>query len=311
MGIKSDATGITVTLKKQELVSSPAIGEISHEIAGKELLIDEKEQVIALCERKLGDFLRDFLSKQPNVWPSAVERLPRGTHFGCMLSASAILTTSERRQMNKLKLTYFDFPGGRAEPARLAMHIGGVPFEDYRFSPGDFSEVRKTTPLNQVPTLHVNDLQITQSDAITRYVGKLSGLYPEDDLQALLCDEVMGALEDINVKLGATFGKTGDALKSARDALTTDALPTYLRWLQHQLESRGGEFLADNRLTIADLKAFVILRWLSSGKLDHIPMDLIETVAPKLNNYINRLAKIPAIAQYYEIPPQDLSLLRE
>jgi hypothetical protein len=114
-----------------------------------------------------------------------------------MLSASAILTTSERRQMNKLKLTYFDFPGGRAEPARLAMHIGGVQFEDYRFSPGDFSEVRKTTPLNQVPTLHVNDLQITQSDAITRYVGKLSGLYPEDDLQALLCDEVMGALEDM------------------------------------------------------------------------------------------------------------------
>ena len=201
--------------------------------------------------------------------------------------------------MNKLKLTYFDFPGGRAEPARLAMHIGGVPFEDYRFAPSDFSEVRKTTPLNQVPTLHVNDVQITQSDAITRYVGKLSGLYPEDNFQALLCDEVMGALEDINVKLGATFGKTGDDLKRARDALVTDALPRYLRWLQHQLDSHGGDFLSDNRLTIADLKAFVILRWLSSGKLDHIPSDLIATVAPKLNNYMNCLAKIPAIAQYY------------
>ncbi|MBK7954141.1 MAG: glutathione S-transferase family protein [Candidatus Accumulibacter sp.] len=201
--------------------------------------------------------------------------------------------------MNKLKLTYFDFPGGRAEPARLAMHIGEVPFEDYRFAPGDFSEVRKTTPLNQVPTLHVNDLQVTQSDAITRYVGKLAGLYPEDDLQALLCDEVMGALEDINVKLGATFGLTGDDLKSARDALATDALPKYLRWLQHQLESHGGEFLADNRLTVADLKAFVILRWLSSGKLDHIPNDLIEIVAPRLKDYVNRIASLPAIAQYY------------
>jgi glutathione S-transferase len=201
--------------------------------------------------------------------------------------------------MNKLKLTYFDFPGGRAEPARLAMHIGEVPFEDYRFAPGDFSEVRKATPLNQVPTLHVNDLQVTQSDAITRYVGKLAGLYPEDDLQALLCDEVMGALEDINVKLGATFGLTGDDLKSARDALATDALPKYLRWLQHQLESHGGEFLADNRLTVADLKAFVILRWLSSGKLDHIPNDLIEIVAPRLKDYVNRIASLPAIAQYY------------
>ncbi len=201
--------------------------------------------------------------------------------------------------MKKLKLTYFDFPGGRAEPARLALHIGGIAFEDYRFAPSDFAEVRKTTPLNQVPTLHVDGLQVTQSDAITRYVGKLAGLYPQDDLQALLCDEAMGALEDINVKIGATFGLKADELKNAREALAADALPRYLRWLQTQLESHGGEYLADIRLTIADLKAFVILRWLGSGKLDHIPGDLIGTVAPKLNDYMNRIARLPAIAQYY------------
>jgi glutathione S-transferase len=201
--------------------------------------------------------------------------------------------------MNKLKLTYFDFSGGRAEPARLALHIGEIPFEDYRFAPADFPEVRKTTPLNQVPTLHVDGVQITQSDAITRYVGKLAGLYPEDALQALFCDEAMGALEDINIKIGATFRMTGDDLKNAREALAADALPKYLRWLEHQLESHGGEFLADNRLTIADLKAFGILRWLGSGKLDHIPVDLIETTAPKLKGYMNRVAQLPAIAEYY------------
>jgi len=65
--VAGDATGITVTLKKPELVSSPAIGAISHEIPGKGLLIDEKAQVIALCERKLGEFLRNFLAKQPNL----------------------------------------------------------------------------------------------------------------------------------------------------------------------------------------------------------------------------------------------------
>ena len=30
--------------------------------------------------------------------------------------------------MPKLKLTYFDFHGGRGEPARLALSIGGIPF---------------------------------------------------------------------------------------------------------------------------------------------------------------------------------------
>ena len=201
--------------------------------------------------------------------------------------------------MNKLKLTYFDFAGGRAEPARLALHIGGIPFEDYRFAPADFPEVRKTTPLGQVPTLHVNGVQITQSDAITRYAGKLAGLYPEDALQALFCDEVLGALEDINIKIGTTFGMTGDDLKNAREALAAGALPKYLRWLEQQLENHGGEFFADNRLTIADLKAFGLLSWLCSGKLDHIPGDLIETAAPKLTDYVSRIAKLPAIAQYY------------
>lgn len=202
--------------------------------------------------------------------------------------------------MDKLKLTYFDFSGGRAEPARLALHIGGIPFEDNRFAPGDFPEIRKSTPLNQVPTLHINDVQVTQSDAITRYAGKLSGLYPEDDLQALFCDEVMGALEDINTKLGTTFGMTGDVLKNAREALAAETLPRYLRWLQNQLESHGGEFFADHRLTVADLKAFIVLRWLGSGKLDHIPADLIETVTPKLAAFVDRIAGIPAIAHYYE-----------
>jgi len=201
--------------------------------------------------------------------------------------------------MSTMKLTYFDFSGGRAEPARLAMHIGGIAFEDDRFAPGDFAEVRTHTPLGQVPVLTLDGVQVTQSDAITRYVGKLAGLYPEDDFQALLCDEAMAALEDVTIKIGATFGLSGDALKAARDALATDTLPRYLRWLDQQLASHGGEYLADNRLTIADLKALAVLGWLNSGKLDHIPTALVETVAPGLTAYAARIASTPAIVDYY------------
>lgn len=201
--------------------------------------------------------------------------------------------------MNKLKLTYFDFSGGRAEPARLAMHIGGIAFEDDRFPPNNFAEVRKSTPLSQVPTLYVDDVQVTQSDAITRYVGKLAGLYPVDEFQALLCDEVMHALEDINIKIGATFGMEGDALKAARESLLKGPFPQYMRWLQNQLEKQGGEYFADHRLTIADLKALVILRWVSSGVLDHIPKDWLAAEFPKLVAYMNHIAALPAISRYY------------
>ena len=203
--------------------------------------------------------------------------------------------------MDAPKLTYFDFAGGRAEPARLAFHLGGIAFEDYRFAPAEFAEVRKSTPLNQVPTLQISGEQVTQSDAITRYAGKLAGLYPEDPVQALYCDEVMSALEDVTIRIGNTFGLAGDALKSAREALAADLLPRYLRWLDSRLEAHGGEYLADRRLTIADLKAFVLLGWLASGKLDHIPTDLVDTVAPKLAAYVARIAAIPAIAAWYEV----------
>jgi glutathione S-transferase len=201
--------------------------------------------------------------------------------------------------MPQLKLTYFDFHGGRGEPARLAMAIGGVPFEDYRFTFPDFPEVRKATPFGQVPTLQVDGVQVTQCDSILRYVGKLAGLYPTDPLQALFCDEVMYVVEESTVKLGPTFRMTGEEQKQARLALVNGSMPVYLGWLQKQLEAHGGEYFADNRLTVADLKVFVDVRGLNSGRLDHVPTDLVEQVAPALNAHMQRVANHPAVVAYY------------
>ncbi|WPC66056.1 glutathione S-transferase family protein [Rhodoferax ferrireducens] len=201
--------------------------------------------------------------------------------------------------MPKLKLTYFDFHGGRAEPVRLALHIGGVAFEDHRFTSAEFAEVRKSTPFGQVPILTVDGVQVTQSDSILRYAGKLAGLYPTDAFQALLCDEVMYVVEEASVKLGPSFRMTGDAQREARAALVNGSMPVYLGWLQSQLQAHGGEYFADNRLTVADLKVFVDVRTLNSGRLDHVPADLVEKVAPALNAHMQRIARTPAVAQYY------------
>ena len=73
--------------------------------------------------------------------------------------------------MPQLKLSYFDFHGGRAEPIRLALAIGGIAFEDHRFTFPEFAEVRKTVPFGQVPVMHVDGVQVTQSDAMLRYAA--------------------------------------------------------------------------------------------------------------------------------------------
>ena len=201
--------------------------------------------------------------------------------------------------MPALKLTYFDFHGGRAEPARLALAIGDIPFEDHRFVGAEFAEVRKSTPFGQVPVLTVDGVQVTQCDAITRYAGKLAGLYPADPFQALLCDEVMYVVEEANVKFGPTFRMSGEEQKEARLALVNESMPIYLGWLQAQLLAHGGKYFADHRLTVADLKVFVDVRTLNSGRFDHVPADLVAKVAPELNAHMQRIAGTPAIAAYY------------
>ena len=56
---------------------------------------------------------------------------------------------------------------------------------------------------------------------------------------------------------------------------------------------------ADGRLTMADLKVFVDVRGLNAGRLDHVPADLVQQVAPLLNAHQQRVAQTPAIARYY------------
>ena len=197
-----------------------------------------------------------------------------------------------------MKLTYFDVNGGRGEPIRLAMFLGNLEFNDHRFPFSDFAEIRKTTPLGQVPTLELEGQTITQCNAITRYIGKLTNLYPHDNFQALLCDEIMDAVEDISYRLVTTFGLEGDKLKAARENILEAYIRPQMMWLENKL-SNAGKFFCDNRLTVADLKVFVYLNWLASGMLDHIPTNLIDDM-PNLKEFWLRIKTTPEIIDYYQ-----------
>jgi prostaglandin-H2 D-isomerase / glutathione transferase len=202
--------------------------------------------------------------------------------------------------MAKLKLTYFDFDGGRGEPARLALHIGGIAFEDHRIAGKDWPAFRDKTPFLAMPTLEVDGQVVSQSNSINRYVGKLTGLYPKDDWQAFLCDEVMEAAEDISTRIAQTIDLPEDAKKKAREELATGHITRYLEQFQARLKAGGGEYFADRRLTVADLKVIMLIRWLRSGVLDYIPKDLVDTVAPQLVKHFERVANHPKVAEYYQ-----------
>ncbi len=201
--------------------------------------------------------------------------------------------------MPKLVLTYFDFDGSRGEAARLAMHLGGVAFEDRRIPRGEWSAHRDQFPFQSLPVLEADGKMITQSNTINRYVGKLAGLYPKDDWQAARADELMDAIEDITTRIGATFALEGEAKKKAREALAAGPLARFLRQFEARLKAGGGEWFVENRLTVADLKCYLFVRWLKSGALDHIPADIVDRQAPQLVQHLARVQNHPGIAAYY------------
>lgn len=200
--------------------------------------------------------------------------------------------------MATYKLTYFDIDGGRAEPVRIAFHAAGIQFEDERITFPEFMEMRGGTRFNSVPVLEVDGAVVTQTNGMCRYVGKMAGLYPEDAAQALYCDEALGAIEDLLHKLVPTFGLEGEELKSAREALVDGWITIFVKGLGEILE-RGGDYFADNKLTVADLKVAYMVQWLNSGQLDHVPTDLVERLAPALNAHAERTMSDPVVTSYY------------
>jgi glutathione S-transferase len=201
--------------------------------------------------------------------------------------------------MADLKLTYFDFHGGRGEPARLALSIAGIAFEDDRVPFGDWERRKLNTPFGALPVLEVDGQTVAQSNAINRYVGKLADLYPSDPWQAALCDEAMEAVEDVLSQIVPTMFLPEEEKKTRREALVDGPIPFYLTRLQQRLETHGGQYFAANRLTVADLKVFIFIRQLKSGVLDYVPTDLPDRVAPKLVEHYTRVKSNAAVTAYY------------
>ena len=99
--------------------------------------------------------------------------------FSFYLAKTAIMS-------QKFKLVYYNFTG-RAELARYMFAVAGQEFEDVRFEREDWPKYKDGTPFGQVPVLEVTEdgktVQIAQSLAIARFLGKKFGLYGKNDLE--------------------------------------------------------------------------------------------------------------------------------
>jgi glutathione S-transferase len=200
-----------------------------------------------------------------------------------------------------LRLRYMEFPG-RAQAIRDTLRIGRIDFVDEHLTPDQFSNCRAAGefPFGGIPVLVIETSDgthcVAQSNAILRFAGRLTGLYPmEDPLQALKVDEALGVGEDINCLLEPSLHEEDTERKMAmRKVLADETLPFWMSCLDRSLVANGSTgFIVSNNLTIADLKLYWIIDWLTMGILDGIPKNLTDG----FKNVVNWRKNITAVRE--------------
>jgi glutathione S-transferase len=183
-----------------------------------------------------------------------------------------------------LRLRYFPFPG-RAGAIRDALRIGNVRFEDEHVPPDRFREQKAAgeLPFGSLPVLEVESggrtTSAAQSNAILRFVGRLTGLYPVDDpLRALKVDEALDVAEDLYHLIAPSIGEQdADRRKAMRKILADETLPRWGGYLERLLVANGKTgFVAGDALTVADLKLHYAVDKLTNGSLDGVPKTVLD-----------------------------------
>lgn len=205
--------------------------------------------------------------------------------------------------MTKPALIYFDFPGGRGEDCRLALHLAGVDFEDRRIPGPGWPEVKPSTPYGALPVLEIEGKgRLAQSNAILRFVGSHHDLHPSDAWQAARHEALMAAVEDVRAAIAPTLRIKDEAEKKLqREELAAGPLKRWGAHLEAEIASAAGDgpFVAGSKLNVVDLKLRGLVRWIASGALDHVPTDVFADF-PKLTRVYEAVESDDRVRAWYD-----------
>lgn len=201
--------------------------------------------------------------------------------------------------MSKPRLIYFDFAGSRGEECRIALHLAGVDFEDVRIPGADWPALKAKTPYGSMPILELTGKPpLAQSNAILVYIGRQYGLHPKDDLEAAYHEALMSYVEDLRHAVGPSMRMADEAQKrAAREELARDYLPGWGSNVERQLGD--GRFVGGDKLHVVDLKLYMIVRWLTSGAVDHVPTTVFDH-CPKLKRVFVQVGEHPGVKAWLE-----------
>jgi glutathione S-transferase len=203
--------------------------------------------------------------------------------------------------MSRPRLIYFDFAGSRGEECRIALHLAGIDFEDVRVKSDDWPAMKANTPFGAMPVLELaGQAPLAHCNAILVFIGRQHRLHPADAYEAARHEALMCAVEELRHTITPTLRITDPELKrQAREALAANDLKTWGSQVERQLGD--GPFIGGATLQVADLKLYMVVRWLTSGTLDHVPTTVFDH-CPKLLRLYRAVAEHQGVKAWLARP---------
>ena len=197
--------------------------------------------------------------------------------------------------MTNVTLSYFDFSGGRGEECRLALHLAGIEFNDDRIGFKDWPTRKPTTPYGAVPVLSIEGKpDLAQSNAILGFIGEQHDLLPSDRFEAALHIGVMNYVEELNMQIGITISLDDEQKKAMRIKLVEGFMKEWASMIEKHIQS---PFVGGEKISVADIKLYILVGWVKSGILDHIPKDFFDS-SSKLIGVYDAVGKHPKVAEW-------------
>lgn len=208
--------------------------------------------------------------------------------------------------MSKPTLIYFA-GRGRAELIRLLLAESRVEYQELVVGQGtppvdgrptDFAALKATgaLPFDALPVWEEpGGLRLAQSAAIANHIARTHGLRGKNATEEALCDQILGAVDDVRLELRKLVGASAEQRPALRAELAGTTLPRWFGYFDRLLKSNDGGkgFVVGTAATVADLSLWYLLEMIRDNGLG-------DALArhPILVAFAERIGKRPGIAQY-------------
>lgn len=199
---------------------------------------------------------------------------------------------------------------GRGEFVRLSLEAAGISYRDRARELGSGAMMkdkasRRPRPFAP-PYLVAGDLCIAQTANVLRFLTERHDLGPADEAGRLLVHQIQLTIADLVEEIHGVHHPVDSALyyhdqkpeaARAASAFRTQRMPKYFGWFENLLADGGGDWLAADRWSSADLSLFHLV-----AGLDYAFPLRMAALAPDMKRVRalhDRVHRLPELADYF------------